>query len=234
MSNVTILARPYAKAAFELANAKLTQAFADVSSRSLRANSDTFLQLAQQNLETQQEKAKRDLSEREKAVEDLVKPIRDALAASQKQIAELEKAPITHQRSRDAQLSKLRKMKAERRKQLESILHPLIRARTLQLIDALETPYAIVVVPLLIETGFAELVERILVVDCPESQQLDRLRKRDDVSDAEARAMLAAQLDRQTRLARADDVIDNSGSLEATQAQVIALHERYVQQRLPN
>jgi DNA recombination protein RmuC len=80
------------QAAFELANAKLTQAFADISNRSLRANSDTFLQLAQQNLETQQEKAKRDLSEREKAVEDLVKPIRDALAASQKQIAELEKA----------------------------------------------------------------------------------------------------------------------------------------------
>lgn len=122
----------------------------------------------------------------------------------------------------------------ERRKQLESILHPLIRARTLQLLDALETPYAIVVVPLLIETGFAELVERILVVDCPESQQLDRLRARDDVSDAEARAMLAAQLDRQARLARADDVIDNSGSLEATRAQVAALHERYVQQRLPN
>ena len=80
------------QAAFELANAKLTQAFADISNRSLRANSDTFLQLAQQNLETQQEKAKRELSEREKAVEDLVKPIRDALAASQKQIAELEKA----------------------------------------------------------------------------------------------------------------------------------------------
>ena len=80
------------QAAFELANAKLTQAFADISNRSLRANSDTFLQLAQQNLETQQEKAKRDLSDREKAVEDLVKPIRDALAASQKQIAELEKA----------------------------------------------------------------------------------------------------------------------------------------------
>ena len=80
------------QAAFELANAKLTSAFAEISNRSLRANSDTFLQLAQQNLETQQEKAKRELGEREKAVEDLVKPIRDALAASQKQIAELEKA----------------------------------------------------------------------------------------------------------------------------------------------
>jgi DNA recombination protein RmuC len=79
-------------AAFELANAKLTQAFADISNRSLRANSDTFLQLARQNLETQHQKAKGELSEREKAVEALVKPIRDALDASHKQISELEKA----------------------------------------------------------------------------------------------------------------------------------------------
>ena len=80
------------EAAFELANAKLTEAFADLSNRSLQANSDTFLKLAEQNLGTQQEKAKRELSEREKAVEALVKPIRDALEASQKQIAELEKS----------------------------------------------------------------------------------------------------------------------------------------------
>jgi DNA recombination protein RmuC len=80
------------KAAFELANARLVEAFSDISNRSLRANSDTFLQLARQNLETHQEKAKRELSEREKAVESLVKPIRDALEASQRQISELEKA----------------------------------------------------------------------------------------------------------------------------------------------
>jgi DNA recombination protein RmuC len=80
------------EAAFELANAKLTQAFTDISNRSLRANSDTFLQLAGQKFETQQEKAKNELGEREKAVEDLVKPIRDALESSHKQIAELEKA----------------------------------------------------------------------------------------------------------------------------------------------
>ena len=80
------------EAAFELANARLTQAFTDISNRSLRANSDTFLQLAGQKFETQQEKAKNELGDREKAVEDLVKPIRDALEASHKQIAELEKA----------------------------------------------------------------------------------------------------------------------------------------------
>lgn len=79
-------------AAFELANARLTQAFSEISNRSLRANSDTFLKLAEQNLGTHQEKAKRDLNEREKAVEELVKPIRDALDASHKQINDLEKS----------------------------------------------------------------------------------------------------------------------------------------------
>lgn len=116
----------------------------------------------------------------------------------------------------------------ERRKELESILHPLIRARTLQLIDTLEAAYVIVVVPLLLETAFAELVERILVVDCPEAQQLVRLRRRDDVGEDEAQAMLAAQADRQARLARADDVIDNSGSLDSTRSQAETLHERYL------
>jgi DNA recombination protein RmuC len=78
--------------AFEAANAQLTKAFSELANQSLQANSENFLRLAEQNLGTQQEKAKRELSEREKAVEALVKPIRDALDASQKQIAELEKA----------------------------------------------------------------------------------------------------------------------------------------------
>jgi DNA recombination protein RmuC len=80
------------ESAFELANAKLTAAFSDLANQSLKSNSENFLRLAEQNLGTQHEKAKRELSEREKAVESLVKPIRDALEASKKQIAELEKA----------------------------------------------------------------------------------------------------------------------------------------------
>jgi len=80
------------EAAFELANLKLTQAFTNLSNQSLKSNSENFLRLAEQNLGTQQERAKRELSEREKAVEALVKPIRDSLEASQRQIAELEKA----------------------------------------------------------------------------------------------------------------------------------------------
>ena len=78
--------------AFEAANAQLTRAFNELANQSLKANSESFLRLAEQNLGAQQEKAKHELSEREKAVEALVKPIRDALQASQKQIEELEKA----------------------------------------------------------------------------------------------------------------------------------------------
>ncbi len=77
--------------ALELANAKLMQSFADLSTRSLRDNSTSFLQLAEQHLNVHSEKAKRELSEREKAVENLVKPIRDALEASRRQIDELER-----------------------------------------------------------------------------------------------------------------------------------------------
>jgi DNA recombination protein RmuC len=78
--------------AFEAANAQLTRAFSELANQSLKSNSESFLRLAEQNLGAHQEKAKRELSEREKAVEELVKPIRDALQAAQRQIAELEKS----------------------------------------------------------------------------------------------------------------------------------------------
>ncbi len=78
--------------AFEAANAQLTRAFSELANKSLRSNSESFLRMAEQNLGAQQEKAKRELGEREQAVENLVKPIRDALQASQKQIADLEKS----------------------------------------------------------------------------------------------------------------------------------------------
>ncbi len=78
--------------AFEAATSRLSRAFADLANQSLRSNSENFLRLAEQNLNTQHEKAKRELGDREKAVENLVRPISDALEASQKQISDLEKA----------------------------------------------------------------------------------------------------------------------------------------------
>jgi dephospho-CoA kinase len=115
-----------------------------------------------------------------------------------------------------------------RRLELEAILHPLIRSRTRQKLAELRAPYAVVAVPLLVETSFAELVDRILVVDCPESAQLERLMRRDAIPRTEALAMLRAQLDRATRLKAAHDVIDNSGTPEATRRQVEQLHHRYL------
>jgi DNA recombination protein RmuC len=78
--------------AFEAATGRLARAFSDLANQSLKSNSENFLRLAEQNLGAHQEKAKRELSEREQAVENLVKPIRDSLQQSQRQIAELEKA----------------------------------------------------------------------------------------------------------------------------------------------
>ncbi|HEX6996732.1 MAG TPA: dephospho-CoA kinase [Gammaproteobacteria bacterium] len=115
------------------------------------------------------------------------------------------------------------------RRRLERILHPLIRARTLERLRALEAPYAIVAVPLLVETGFGKLVDRVLVVDCPEEVQLARLMARDALSREQATAMVRAQTDRATRLAAADDVIDNGGDLVATERQVEQLHRKYLE-----
>ncbi len=80
------------ESAFEAARSQLTTAFSDLANQSLKSNSENFLRLAEQNLGAQQDKAKRDFGDREKAIEDLVKPISDALQASQKQITELEKS----------------------------------------------------------------------------------------------------------------------------------------------
>lgn len=117
----------------------------------------------------------------------------------------------------------------EQRRWLESETHPRIRER-LQLrlkALALNSPYVLLVSPLLFESGQDALAQRTLVVDVPEELQLSRTLARDGVSEAQVRAILAAQLSRQERLSRAHDVIDNSGSLEHLQHQVVTLHRRY-------
>jgi len=115
-----------------------------------------------------------------------------------------------------------------KRRALEAILHPLIRSRTRAKLAELEAPYALVAVPLLVETSFGDLVERILVVDCPESLQLERLMRRDAIPKAEALAMVRAQVDRAARLKAAHDIIDNSGTTDATRRQVELTHRRYL------
>lgn len=117
---------------------------------------------------------------------------------------------------------------AGQRRQLEEILHPLIRAETLARADAIQAPYMLLAVPLLFESGFDQLVDRCLVVDCPQARQIERLRRRDGSDETEARAMLAAQMSREQRLGKADDVIDNSGDIESLRPQVAALNQRYL------
>jgi dephospho-CoA kinase len=116
------------------------------------------------------------------------------------------------------------------RARLEAILHPLIRAESEARCRLARTdfPYAMLVVPLLVESGnYRERVDRICVVDCPEAIQLERVMARSGLSRAEAQAIMAAQASRAARLAVADDVIDNTLGLVELDAQVAALHEKY-------
>jgi dephospho-CoA kinase len=113
------------------------------------------------------------------------------------------------------------------RQHLEAILHPRIRSELRRRLAALKATYCIVVVPLLLETGMADMVHRILVVDIPETLQLSRVISRDSVDETQARCILAAQVKRNKRLARADDIIDNSGGLTDLDHQITNLHHQY-------
>ena len=118
---------------------------------------------------------------------------------------------------------------ARAKKNLESLLHPLIRAEALQQLAHCATPYAVLVVPLLLETGeLRDRVQRVLVVDCDEPQQIIHAMSRSGLSEAEVRAIMAAQLSRAARLKLADDVLSNDSSLVHLQQQVEALHCKYL------
>jgi len=115
-----------------------------------------------------------------------------------------------------------------KRRRLETILHPLIRQAALARAAASDASYVMLVVPLLFETGFDQLVNHTLAIDCPEALQIERLVDRDNVSTEEAQAMIASQLNREERRVAADDVIDSSGSLATIRGRVSELHEQYL------
>lgn len=115
-----------------------------------------------------------------------------------------------------------------KRRQLEAILHPKIRQEAERQMQTRGGPYQIVIVPLLVESPLKNLVDRIVVVDCSEAIQLERLLARDIGTKDQARRMLAAQASRQERLALADDVIANDTDIAETRIQVAALHARYL------
>jgi dephospho-CoA kinase len=115
-----------------------------------------------------------------------------------------------------------------RRRDLEVILHPLIRADMERQALTAIGPYLVLAIPLLVEGGATDRVDRILVVDVDEAVQLERLMARDSHSLAQARAILAAQANRASRLKVADDVLVNSGTVPELRQAVDRLHQRYL------
>ena len=115
------------------------------------------------------------------------------------------------------------------RQQLEGILHPRIRSEAERRCRLATTPYVLLVVPLLIESGaYRDRVRRVLVVDCDEATQVARVVARSGLSPDEVRRIIATQLARAERLAAADDVIVNMAGVAALEPQVRAMHERYL------
>ena len=116
------------------------------------------------------------------------------------------------------------------KRKLERLLHPMIREESARRIAAAAGPYVVHVVPLLVESpDYRKRVDRVLVVDCPEQTQIERVRARSGLSESEVRAIMRTQVTRAERVAVADDVIDNGGSRESMRKQVAALHQKYLQ-----
>src|SRR5690606_1918434 len=115
-----------------------------------------------------------------------------------------------------------------KREALEAILHPRIRDAAVRQSSAAGGDYQVIVVPLLVESPMRHWMDRVLVVDCSEETQLQRLLERDAESREQAQRMIAAQASREERLAIADDVVNNDGSKEDAARQVEKLHRFYL------
>ena len=112
---------------------------------------------------------------------------------------------------------------------LEQLLHPIIRDRILQKLEELDGLYAVLASPLLLETDQHMLVNHVVVVDAPETLQIERTAARDNAPEDQVRAIIAAQMSREERLAGADTVFDNSGEQNQLDANVAALHKKLVE-----
>jgi dephospho-CoA kinase len=127
-----------------------------------------------------------------------------------------------------------RKMRAaifsdpEMKSRLESILHPLIAEEVLSQISGLNAPYCVLVIPLYAESSSYGWIDRVLLVDVAQDVQIERVMARDQISREQAMVILRAQASRDERLAIADDVLDNSGSISELQQKVEKLHQEYL------
>jgi dephospho-CoA kinase len=115
------------------------------------------------------------------------------------------------------------------KQQLEAILHPAVRNRMEAWLGTVQAPYCVLVIPLLLEAGQLDLVDRVLVVDIPEKEQLKRVAARDGLSHNAVQEIMASQADRKTRLAAADDIIDNDANPDTLQQRVADLHRQFLE-----
>lgn len=112
---------------------------------------------------------------------------------------------------------------------LEKLLHPAIREETLRQLDSASSAYTVLASPLLLEANQDALVDRIAVVDIPLAMQKERAALRDGSDEDQIQRIIDAQIRREDRIARADDIIDNSGNLQDTETQVLNLHKKYLE-----
>ena len=113
---------------------------------------------------------------------------------------------------------------------LEKLLHPKIAEHIKDQLESSNSPYCILVSPLLLETEQKSYCSFVLVVDVPEESQIARTAKRDGVSEEQVKNIISAQIDREKRLEQADEIIINDGSMEELQEKVIVLHTKYLSQ----
>jgi len=116
-----------------------------------------------------------------------------------------------------------------RRTELEAITHPAIRHGMRAHVAAVDGAYCLLGIPLLAEGGRNDLIDRVLVVDCPEAVQIERVRARDHLTEAEVAAIMRTQASRETRLRIADDVVVNDGDTASLASRVDELHNMYLQ-----
>ena len=116
----------------------------------------------------------------------------------------------------------------EQKSRLEAILHPPISEEVIRRVAELDDPYCILVIPLYTQSSTYSWIDHVLVVDVTEEVQIERAINRDNISRDQAKSILSAQTSRLDRLALADDVIDNSGSLVELQDKVETLHNKYL------
>ncbi len=113
---------------------------------------------------------------------------------------------------------------------LENILHPHVRLGiTSELKNLDSSPYIILAVPLLLETDFTELVDRILVISAPQNIRIERVINRDERNADDVKAIMGYQVDEKTRLEKADDILDNNGTLDELESRIEQLHKQYLQ-----